>query len=73
MSEKRKEINYVVALVNEFAKHFNITSKQAFAFLYDFKAIEFVKENYEIEHTLSFDEVINDCAIICHNNGGVLV
>ena len=73
MSEKRKEINYVVVLVNEFARHFGITSKQAFSFLYNFKAIEFIKENYEIEHTLSFDEVIDDCIIICRNNGGVLV
>jgi len=73
MSEKRKEINYVVALVNEFARHFGITSKQAFAFIYNFKAIEFIKDNYEIEHTLSFDEAIEDCIIICRNNGGVLV
>ena len=40
--------------------------------MYDYKAIEFIKEFYDIEHTLSFDEVVEDCTRICRNNGGVL-
>lgn len=73
MSENRKQINYVVALVSEFAARHNLSKKQAFLFLYDHKAIEFIKENYDIEHTLSFDEAVEDCARICRNNGGILV
>ncbi len=72
MSEKRKQINYTVALVSEFAKKHNMTQKQAFEYLYKFKGIEFVKENYEIEHTLSFDEAVSDCAAICRKNGGAV-
>ena len=72
MSEKRKQINYVVALIGEFAARYNLSEKQAFRFLYDYKAIEFIKENYDIEHTLSFDEAVDDCFMICSNNGGVL-
>lgn len=72
MSEKRKQINYTVALVSEFAKKYNMTQKQAFGYLYEYKGIEFVKENYEIEHTLSFDEAVSDCAAICRKNGGAV-
>ncbi|MBQ7543166.1 MAG: DUF3791 domain-containing protein [Clostridia bacterium] len=72
MTEQRKQINYVIALVNEFAARHNLSKKQAFQYMYDYKAIEFIKEFYDIEHTLSFDEVVEDCTRICRNNGGVL-
>ncbi|MDD6431474.1 MAG: DUF3791 domain-containing protein, partial [Ruminococcus sp.] len=41
-------------------------------FLYDYKAIDFLKECYDIEHTLSFDDAIEDMERICANNGGVI-
>ena len=34
--------------------------------------IEFLKENYEVEHTLSFDNVVEDISILCRRNGGIL-
>lgn len=73
MSEKRKQINYTVALVSEFAKKYNMTQKQAFKYLYEYKGIEFLKDNYEIEHTLSFEEAVFDCAVICRKNGGAVI
>ena len=36
------------------------------------KIIEFIKENYEAEHTLSFDTVLEDLGILCRRNGGKL-
>lgn len=73
MSEERKQINYTVACVSEFARRYNIAVKDAFQFLFKYKAIEFIKENYDIEHTLSLDEAIDDMMLICNKNGGVLV
>lgn len=72
MSEERKKINYTVACVSEFASRHNMKQKVAFQFLFKYKAIEFLKENYDIEHTLSFDEAVEDMLIICQKNGGVL-
>lgn len=72
MTELRKEINYAVACVNEFADRYNMTPQEAFRFLNKYKAITFLKENYEIEHTLSLDDAIDDLFIICQNNGGTL-
>lgn len=70
MSELKKQINYAVVCVNEFAKAYNLTAKSAFQYLYQNKAIEFIKENYEIEHTLSIADAIEDMGMICRNNGG---
>lgn len=73
MSEERKQINYAVACVSEFAHKHNLAIKEAFQYLFDYKAIEFLKENYDIEHTLSFEDVLEDMLLICKRNGGSLV
>ena len=70
MSELKKKINYTVVCVNEFAKRFHIAPKVAFHYLYDHKGIEFIKEHYDIEHTLSIDDAVEDLTLICRNNGG---
>ena len=73
MSEEvRKQINYVVVCINEFAKRNSLSPRVAFTYLYDNKGIHFLKENYDIEHTLSLDDAIDDLEIICRNNGGCL-
>ncbi|MBR5974576.1 MAG: DUF3791 domain-containing protein [Clostridiales bacterium] len=70
MSELKKRINYTVVCVNEFASKHNLVAKEAFFYLYDYKGIEFIKEHYDIEHTLSLDEVVEDLTRVCRNNGG---
>ena len=73
MSEAiRKQINYTVVCVNEFARSKALHPRTAFLYLYNHKGIDFLKENYDIEHTLSLDDAIEDLDIICKNNGGVL-
>ena len=70
MSTLKKKINYTVACINEFADRFNISSKAAFDYLYKNDGIAFLKENYDIEHTLSFDDAVDDLMLICRKNGG---
>lgn len=72
MSEQKKKINFTVACVNEFAQKYNLSAREAFQYLFQFKGIEFIKENYEAEHTLSFQTVLDDLAILCRRNGGML-
>lgn len=72
MSEQKKMINFTVVCVNEFAQKHNISVKEAFRYLFQFKGIEFIKENYEAEHTLSLDTVLEDLGILCRRNGGIL-
>jgi len=63
-------INWLVVCVNEFAREYSLDVKTAFKYLYNFGGIDFLQEHYEIEHTLSFDETVEDLQIICRNNGG---
>ena len=69
---QRKQIDYTVVCVNEFAKRKKIHSTEAFCYLDKYKGIQFLKENYEIEHTLSIEDAIDDLELICKNNGGHL-
>ena len=63
-------INWLVVCVNEFARQFSLDTKTAFKYLYNYGGIDFLQEHYEAEHTLSFDEAVEDLQIICQNNGG---
>lgn len=72
MSDERKQINYTVVCVNEFARRHNLKIKEAFEFLFQYKAIEFLKEHYDIEHTLSLDDTLDDMLTVCSKNGGML-
>lgn len=47
-----------------------MTSKEAYLYLRNFKGIEFLKENYEAEHTVGLDDAIDDLKQVCINNGG---
>ena len=69
----RKQINYTVACVNEFARKKSMHSQNAFFYLHKYKGIDFIRENYEIEHTLSLDDAVEDMEIICQNNGGEIL
>lgn len=73
MNEERKQINYAVACVSEFARKHGLNVKEAFHFLFQYKAIEFLKENYDIEHTLPLDDALDDMLTICEQNGGILI
>ena len=70
MTELKKKINYMVACVREFSDRYNLTEKEAFNYLYDHQGIAFLKEFYDIEHTLSFEDTLDALAIICRKHGG---
>ena len=72
MSAERKQISFAIACVSEFARKHDLKAKEAFQFLFQYKAIAFLKENYDIEHTLPLDDVLDDMMLICNKNGGAL-
>lgn len=69
----KDKIAYIIAVVNEFATRFSLNSQQAYRYLDRFKGIDFVDEFYGVEHTLSFEDVVDDLALYCHKNGGALI
>lgn len=68
----KRKIGFTVACVNEFANKHNLSVKEAFQYLFQFKGIAFIKENYDVEHTLDFETVLEDLGILCKKNGGTL-
>ena len=68
----RSRIAYTTACISEFAKRKNMGLQEAYIYIADHGGIRFLKEHYDIEHTLSFDEAIDDLEAICAQNGGVL-
>ena len=71
-TQKVNMINYIVVCINEFAARFGMNSKEAFNYLNKYSGISFLKEHYEIEHTLSIDNAIEDLTLVCKRNGGHL-
>ena len=72
MSEQKRKIGFTVACINEFASKHELSIKEAFQYLFQFKGIAFLKENYDVEHTLDFETILDDLEIVCKKNGGAL-
>jgi len=66
------QIHWIVVCVNEFAKYKGLEVHDAFMYLYQFGGISFLVEHYDAEHTLSFNEAVEDLDVICTNKGGSL-
>lgn len=68
-----RQVSYIIAVISEFAEHFGLSNPQAYRYLARYKGIDFLQEFYDVEHTLSFDDVVDDVAMYCRNNGGALI
>ncbi|SDF31565.1 DUF3791 domain-containing protein [Marvinbryantia formatexigens] len=66
----RNILEYIVVCISEFAVRYGMHMKDAYIYLKQYKGIEFLKEFYDVEHTLSFDDVLDDLYAICRKNGG---
>lgn len=71
-STNQESIGYKLDSIYEFASKHGLTNGQAANYLAKFGGIDFLDEFYEIEHTLSFADCIEDLTTICRHNGGNL-
>ena len=65
-------VGFVVALISEFANHFGIRPRQAYAYLKRYKGMEHLHNHYGVLHTQSFPDTVEALAQVCANNGGAL-
>ncbi len=65
-------IEYIIALVNEFAKKHSLTEYQAYRYIRNHNGLKFIEDNYGIIHTLDFNEVIESLSMYCRKDGGQL-
>ena len=74
MSRARlNRLNYIIALITEFADAHHISSQQAYIYLQQFKGLDFIDKYYEVEHTGSFENAVEDLTIYCQRMGGTIV
>ncbi len=66
------KINYFVALITEFASAHGISTQQAYRYLRDYKGLDFVDKYYDVEHTFSFENTVEDVSAYCKRMGGTL-
>jgi hypothetical protein len=64
--------SYFIMTIRKFAEHYSMTSKQAYQYLKRFAGIAFLDDCFEAEHTLSFEDAIEDLTRVCQNHGGYL-
>lgn len=69
---KHRILAYIVAVVSEFALTHHITTKEAYTYLRRYMGIDFLERHYDVEHTLSFADVVDDLTTYCHRMGGTL-
>ncbi|MCF0200434.1 MAG: DUF3791 domain-containing protein [Bacteroidales bacterium] len=69
-NNERNIIEYIVCCVSEFAERHQLSHKQSYAYLRRYLGIQFLREQYEIEHTFSIDDAVDDLTRICQHNGG---
>lgn len=72
MENEKDKIEYIVFIVDDFAKKHGLSAKESFNYLDRFKAIDFLERKYKIAHTLSFSEMLENIAEFCRKNGGTL-
>ena len=70
-TEKNK-LDFTIALIAEFAATYKLKQKQAFNYLNRFQGMQFLHKHYNVLHTQSFEDVIENLATVCRDNGGQL-
>ncbi len=70
--EDRNILGFTVALISEFAAHYGIRPRQAYAYLKRYKGMEHLHEHYAVLHAQSFPDTVDALAQVCANNGGGL-
>lgn len=66
------KVQYLVALIAEFAVHYGISNKEVVRYLQRYKAIDLYNRQYDYLHTQSFESNIRDISAYCQRMGGKL-
>ena len=68
--EEQNRISYYIACIGAFAERFSISNAFAYNYLLKYKGLAFISECYDIEHTFSIDDAVEDMQQISYRNRG---
>lgn len=63
-------IEYIIVCINAFAEDLGIDIRESYRYLKKYEGINFLVDYYDIEHTLSIENAVEDLKLLCKNNGG---
>ena len=66
-------IEFMVALIDEFARRFGLSDKEAYKYISQYNGVQMFMSHYAILHTLSFADMVDGMAAYCHRQGGKLI
>jgi hypothetical protein len=66
------KVQYIVALIAEFAEHYGLSTIEAANYLSRYKALDVFDRTYGYLHTQSFSSNIRDISAYCRRMGGTL-
>ena len=58
--ELSNRIEYFVGCIGAFAEKYSLSNSQAYKYLKRFSGLDFLEEFYDIEHTFSIEEAVDD-------------
>lgn len=70
--ECKKRIAYMVMIIRDFGDAHHLTPRQAHDYLRQYKAMDYMNEFYDVEHTLSPEDTVTSLTHISKMNGGLL-
>ena len=56
-------------VIRKFAEHYAMTWQQSYLYIKRYNGIAFLDECYDAEHTLSFDDTVEDVTRVCQVHG----
>jgi len=72
LREMKNRIDYTVMIVRDFADAHSLSPRQAHSYLRRYKAMDYMEQFYDVEHTLSPSDTVDTLGIISKRNGGTL-
>lgn len=65
-------IEFIIMLVNDFAKIVGLSEHQAYLYLKNHDAIKFIVSHYGVMHTLSANDTVDSLINFCRKSGGTI-
>lgn len=67
------QIPYTNLCIRKFAERKKMTLEMAFAYLLNYGGMKYLVDYYDIEHTLSIEDTIDELTLTCKAAGGTIV
>lgn len=61
-------IEFIIGVINDFAKHMGLSEHQAYNYLRSHDAIPFIEKHYGVMHTLDDKEIIESINNFCNRS-----